>query len=373
MQLTPLKQGVFSTSDFFDISRLAGITLVGAALFLSGCADKGAKGPVPADNFDLSHWKIAVPTDDDKDGKVDSVLPADMHAYQHPDFFYLNEEGGMVFAAPNLAATTPNSNNTRSELRYMSRGKNKKITTYDPGNNFALKSNDRADEYASIGGRMEATLSVDHVSLNAGQNGGRSAYAAVIGQIHAAKYKNAEGGLGANGSGYGNEPLKIVYKKWPQHSSGSIYWNYERNLAKADERRTDISYPVWGNLWDNSRDPLETGIKLGEEFSYVIDVTGDIMTLSFESARLGTVNYSINLADDVDANGNIDGKDNPQGYAQDALYFKAGVYNQCTSRQRGRPDFKGCPGSGDWQQDRLDGNYAQTTFSRLVVSETAEK
>ena len=153
----------------------------------------------------------------------------------------------------------------------------------------------------------------------------------------------------------------------------SIYWNYERNLAKADERRTDISYPVWGNLWDNSRDPLETGIKLGEEFSYVIDVTGDIMTLSFESARLGTVNYSINLADDVDANGNIDGKDNPQGYAQDALYFKAGVYNQCTSRQRGRPDFKGCPGSGDWQQDRLDGNYAQTTFSRLVVSDATQK
>ena len=43
----------------------------------------------------------------------------------------------MVFASPNKAQTTKNSSNTRSELRYMLRGKDTRIKTHSAANNFA--------------------------------------------------------------------------------------------------------------------------------------------------------------------------------------------------------------------------------------------
>ena len=99
---------------------------------------------LPADHFDLSHWNITLPLDDNNDGKVDKVKVKDIQTYSHPDFFYMNADGHMVFTAPNKATTTPNSSNTRSELRYMSRGSNTKIKTAAPGNNFALSAHPNA-------------------------------------------------------------------------------------------------------------------------------------------------------------------------------------------------------------------------------------
>ena len=168
---------------------------------------------MPADYFDLSHWNITVPVDANNDGKVDIVSVADIKNYSQPDFFYLNEAGHMVFAAPNKALTTPNSSNTRSELRYMSRGSDTKIKTSAPGNNFALKSHPNADEFASIGGRMEATVTVDHVATRAGNPDRPAAYSAVIGQIHSIKDNPQSGAFG-----FGNEPLKIYFKKYPNHA-----------------------------------------------------------------------------------------------------------------------------------------------------------
>ena len=214
---------------------------------------------MPADYFDLSHWNITVPVDANNDGKVDIVSVADMKNYSQPDFFHLNEAGHMVFAAPNKALTTPNSSNTRSELRYMSRGSDTKIKTSAPGNNFALKSHPNADEFASIGGRMEATVTVDHVATRAGNPDRPAAYSAVIGQIHSIKDNPQSGAFG-----FGNEPLKIYFKKYPNHETGSVFWNYERNLPKEDPDRTDIANPVWGNTWTNTQDPGSEGIPLGQ-------------------------------------------------------------------------------------------------------------
>ena len=104
-------------------------------------------GAVPADYFDLSHWNITVPVDVNNDKKVDTVKIADIQSYNHPDFFYVNADGHIVFAAPNKALTTANSSNTRSELRYMSRGRNTKIKTAAPGNNFALRAHSDADSF----------------------------------------------------------------------------------------------------------------------------------------------------------------------------------------------------------------------------------
>ena len=187
------------------------------ALILAACGSSETVSPaptdkvvsaMPSDHIDLSHWNITVPTDVDNNKKVDIVSVADIQSYSHTDFFYANQDGHVVFASPNKALTTPNSSNTRSELRYMSRGSDTSIKTKASGNNFALRSHPNAQAHASIGGRMEATLRVDHVARRAGNPDRPAAFSAVIGQIHATK-ENPQTGV----FGYGNEPLKIYFKK----------------------------------------------------------------------------------------------------------------------------------------------------------------
>ena len=313
----------------------------------------------PGTRFDLSHWKLTLPTDSNGDRKVDGIKTADLQNYINDDFFYLDELGHMVFTSPNKGGTTPNSLNTRSELRYMSRGSDRSIRTHDPLNNFAIASHPNAGQFASVGGKMEVTMHVDHAPRNSNKPKQSSSYAAVIGQIHAIKYKE----IPIEGFGYGNEPLKIVYKKWPNHKTGSIYWNYERNLERGNPKRTDLSTLVWGKARTDSADPGEQGIALGEDFSYTVNVYKDTMYLVFENPRLGTQRYEVDLAKNVDAD------DNPNGYTGDGHYFKAGVYNQCRAVPKKNETQGRCPGTGDWSIDEPNGDYAQVSFSKLIVSE----
>ena len=207
----------------------------------------------PADKFDLRFWKLTLPLDENNDGKIDEIKVGSIHKYSHPDFFYLDQDGYLVFAAPNKAITTANSTNTRSELRQMFRGKNTKIGTHDPLNNFALKAHRGAKNFADVGGQLEATLKVLHVAEHAKHVNKKPAYSVVVGQIHADK----DDGVIKKGKGFGwgNEPIKIYYKKWPDHDTGSVFWTYERNLERTNPDRTDIAYPVWGNTWDKPRRP----------------------------------------------------------------------------------------------------------------------
>ena len=318
---------------------------------------------LPGQVLDLSYWNITIPTDVDNNGKPDTLKIPEVSQVEHADFFYVNKNAHVVFASPNKASTTANSSNTRSELRHMSRGSNRKIKTKEYGNNWSLAAHTKADKFAAIGGKLEATLSVNHVSTEAGRPEKFPAYSAVIGQIHGVKEKNPP-----ENAGYGNEPIKIYYKKWPNHKTGSVFWTYERNLAKADPDRTDIAYPVWGNTWENPANPKGEGIFLDEKFGYTINVHQNIMYLTFESERLGTVNYEIDLSNNVDAYGNVDSKDNPKGYSEDQLYFKAGIYNQCSTSDKEGFWYAACPGSGKWSEDKANGHYAQSTFSKLVLS-----
>jgi len=324
---------------------------------------------VPADKFDLSQWKITLPLDDNNDGKIDEVSEQDIQAYSHPNFFYLDDNGHMVFATPNKATTTANSSNTRSEMRHMLRGDNKRIKTSAFGNNFAISAHTLSKHFARVGGKMEASLKVDHVAVNAKNPNKPPAFSVVVGQIHAGKDKHLLKKT-KNQFGWGNEPIKIYYKKWPNHDTGSVFWNYERNLAKKDPNRTDISYPVWGNGWTDSADPGEAGVALGDEFSYVINVHGDIMYLEFSAPGKDTIKFSINLANNIDANGDIDSLDNPFGYALDWNYFKAGAYNQCSTKSAKGLWYAGCAGTGDWETDKANGDYTQVTFSKLIVGES---
>lgn len=319
----------------------------------------------PADVFDLSHWSITVPIDADNNGKADVIDTKAMQTYSHADFFYLDDQKRMVFTSPNKGTTTPNSSNSRSELRYESRGFDYSIKTKSPKNNWAIAANSNAEDFSAIGGKLEASLHVDHTSLNAGYPSKKAAYSVVVGQIHGVKVSNNEDGFG-----YGNEPLKIAFKKWPEHEYGSIYWNYERNLPKEDPNRRDISYVVWGNAWDNPEEPGETGIALGEEFSYTVNVYQNTMYLTFENARHETVEFEINLSDNVDAQGKVDELDNPNGYTGDQQYFKAGAYNQCSTKDAEGMWYTKCAGTGVWAADEANGDFARVTFSKLVVSES---
>ncbi len=313
----------------------------------------------PGEVFDLSQWKITLPIDDNGDDKPDEISVSQIQNYEHSDFFYLNEDDHLVFASPNKAATTANTSNTRSELRQMIRGTNTRIGTHDPGNNFAVEARRGSDQFGAVGGRLDATLRVDHVAINAGEPNAKAAYSVVVGQIHATKYDSTRSGFG-----YGNEPIKIYFKKFPDHEYGSIFWNYERNLAKDDPNRNDLSVPVFGNRWDNAEDPGESGIRLGEEFGYTINVHRNTMYLTFHNERLGTVTQSRSLVQGADA------LDNPYAYGGDTLYFKAGVYNQCSTRSGGGNWYAACAGTGDWETDKANGDYAQATFSRIVLSES---
>lgn len=320
----------------------------------------------PASKFDLSHWSLTLPVDDDDNGAADIIEPHDLQTYIHPDYFYLNDDGGMVFMSPNVASTEVTSTNTRSEFRYESRGSDTSIAENDPRNNWALAAKEDAEKFAAIGGKMEATLHVDHVSVNAGHPNKEPAYSTVIGQIHAYQFPDQD-----HGYGWGNEPLKISYKKWPNHEYGSVYWQYERNLDFDDPNRIDVDYLVWGQPWTSSEAPGEAGIALGEAFSYTVNVHENTMYLTFETERHDTVTHQIDLSNNVDVNGNVDELDHPNGYTGDYLYFKAGNYNQCSSKDAPTFRYPACPGTGDLATDLENGDYSQATFSRLVVSEAS--
>ena len=125
---------------------------------------------------------------------------------------------------------------------------------------------------------------------------------------------------------------------------------------------------MWGYGWDSTEDPGESGIALGEEFSYEVNVVGDVMYLSFEAEGHPTVKHQINLANNIDANGNVDELDHPQGYTGDWFFFKAGAYNQCSTKDDPSFRYPACPGTGDWETDKAAGNYASATFSKLELS-----
>lgn len=325
-----------------------------------GVANNGVSYTVPADKFDMTNWKITIPSDINKDGRVDEIEGVAMMSYSHENHFFIDKDGNMVFEVQNQAITTKNSKNARSELRQMPRGAKFHIGTDAPMNNFAIEAHPKSAEHSKVGGTLEATLKVNHVSVNAAHPEKPPAHSVVVGQIHAKKYKDQI--KAKTGFGHGNEPLKIYFKKFPGHKYGSVFWNYELNLAKKDPMRQDISLPVWGNTWENQAEPGEAGIALGEEFSYKVDVQGNIMNLTFETARHKPVTYAIDLSKGYNAD------DSATGYAADAFYFKAGAYGQCSVSSKHKVWGTGCAGTGDFAADKKTGDYNSVTFSALKLN-----
>ena len=85
-----------------------------------------------------------------------------------------------------------------------------------------------------------------------------------------------------------------------------------------------------------------------------------------------TVMYEIDLSNNVDAYGEVDEKDHPQGYSGDSLYFKAGAYNQCSTHSDAAMWYPACAGTGDWATDKANGDYASVAFRRIQLTRSVD-
>lgn len=244
----------------------------------------------------------------------------DLTGVADEDYFYHANDGvdWVVYKAPNGGVTSPNSHNTRTELGQS------KATRWTP----------------ETGGRLTGSLKVVHVSTS-GDARVAASFSVVVGQIHSEE-------------GHENEPLKIFYKKFPGHEKGSVFWNYEINTAGDDNSgRWDFSTAVWG--YDMAKigpdsisypDEPTDGIKLGEEFSYEVNVYDGIMYLTFSSPGHETKTFTKNLTVSEYVNKSDmpqqiitqfvpigqDGTERPTAYAGEIQFFKQGAYNQTNGR-----------------------------------------
>lgn len=294
----------------------------------------------------LNEWKITLGS---------GVTIRNLINYTHPDYFYTvkDTEDWVVYKTPNSGGTTPNSSNTRSELRHNPEWKPEQ------------------------GGKLTGVLKVQHVSLS-GDARIPASFSVIIGQIHSAE-------------GHKNEPLKIFYKKYPGHKKGSVFWNYEINTKGNNNKRWDVATPVWGYDWSvlgvetNSypEEPTE-GIELGEEFSYIVDVKDGIMYLTFESEGHERKTFTKNLIQsDYTEKGNIpeqvkklfsktnqDGVERTNAYSREYQYFKQGAYNQ-TNGKDPQTHWVWSTGSetygGDLEKQYKQGSYAEVWFRSATV------
>lgn len=278
--------------------------------------------------------------------------------FENKDFFYTSKDGAsewVIFKAPNSGDTHGTSNNTRTELA--------QVKKFNP-----KTANDK----------LTATLKVMNVSAT-GDSRVAATHSVVVGQIHSA-------------DGHENEPLKIFYKKFPEHKLGSVFWHYEINTRGDDNGgRWDYSTAVWGNDFSvvgdaekNVPSEPEEGIALGEEFSYTVEVQNGVMKLTFSSEGHPTRTFKKNLIqseyttreDIPNQTQNLfvpigqDGVERASAYEGEGLFFKLGAYNQ-TNGKSPEVNRVWCSGAeihnGDIQKQYADGNYAEVWFKTATI------
>jgi len=104
----------------------------------------------PSENFDLTSFKLTIPTDEDTNGKSDNISEKKLNKGYQSEYFYTAKDGGMVFKCPSHGTTTPNSNYVRVELREMLRKGDKSIKAKGVNkNNWVFSSAPVADQKAA--------------------------------------------------------------------------------------------------------------------------------------------------------------------------------------------------------------------------------
>lgn len=265
----------------------------------SGTDGSGNLDPdqAPSDNFDLSTWKITLSSGSEK-----SVSQLN-NGYELSNQFYTASDGGMVFKNyPLGAGTTTNSTYSRVELREMLRGTNTSISTSGVnGNNWVFSSSNSSSQNnaGGVDGVMEATLKVNRVTTTSGSTSqvGRI----IIGQIHAS----------------GDEPIRLYYHKQPGHSKGAIYFAHDPSVGD------EVFENMIGNYVEETGSGAgdytgagspSNGIALNEEFSYKIEVVANTLYVTIYNASGSSIaSKTFNMSN--------------SGFANDWMYFKAGVYS----------------------------------------------
>ncbi|WP_321373264.1 polysaccharide lyase family 7 protein [uncultured Draconibacterium sp.] len=335
------------------------VFLIGFLLILNSCsntAKETKKKEAQKTNYAsevipfFQHWNLVLGDGSNAGPAID---------YEHEDFFYTtNDDQGnwVVFKSPNAGDTHGTSNNTRTELAQLKKW-------------YPVSADDK----------LTATLKVMNVSAT-GDARVAASYAVVVGQIHSA-------------DGHENEPLKIFYKKFPGHTKGSVFWNYEINtLGEDNSGRWDYSTAVWGYDLsvvgsEENTYPEEPGdgIALGEEFSYEIKVKDGIMYLTFTSKGHETKTFTKNIieseytttADIPLQTQNLfvpigqDGVERENAYTGEGCFFKLGCYNQ-TNGLSPEINKHWCSGAktfdGDIQKQYETGNYAEVWFKTASIT-----
>jgi len=292
----------------------------------------------------MDKWKILL---------GDGTQVEDLVNYQKEDFFYVENDGStdwVVYKTPNSGITSRTSKNTRTEL------------------------GEKAHWIPETGGKLTGTLKVQHVSTT-GDATKASSYSVVIGQIH-------------SDEGHENEPLKIFYKKFPGHTKGSVFWNYEINPEGDNSGRFDFSTAVWGHDFSvvgtsptTYPEEPKFGIALREEFSYEVNVYKGIMYLTFTSEGHETITFTKSLIKsdfatkedipqqviDVYASRRAVSPERESAYAGEINYFKQGNYNQANGESTKSETY-----GGDIAKQYENGSYSEVWFRDATVGESTE-
>lgn len=246
--------------------------------------------------IELIDWYLSVPTDEDNNGKSDSIKEIDLAAgYTNSEFFYASADGGIVMRSPSYGfKTSTNTKYVRVELREMLRRGNTGYSTQGVNKNnwvFGSTSGTAQANAGGVDGELNVTLAVNEVTTT-GENYqiGRL----VIGQIHAND----------------DEPIRLYYRKLPGNDKGSIYFAHESRVENADE----VYIEMIGSR-DNSASNPADGIALNERFSYRINVESNLLTVTIIREGKDDVVATHDMSDSL-----FDQDDQYQ-------YFKVGVYH----------------------------------------------
>ena len=292
---------------------------IAGTVALNGCPEETTTpnldpSKAPSKNFDLSDWYLSIP-ENNGSGVATSIKEAELNNnYSHSSYFYTATDGGMVFKCPIKGyKTSTNTTYTRTELREMLRAGNTSISTSGINLNnwvFASSTESNKSDAGGYDGELTATLAVNYVTTtgDASQVG-----RVIVGQIHASS----------------NEPCRLYYRKLVGNSKGSIYFAHET------ESGSESWYELIGSKSNSASNPSD-GIALDEKFSYSIKVVGTDLTVTISREGKSDVSKLVDMSN--------------SNYANDYMYYKAGVYNQNKS------------GS--------DNDYVQATFYSLANTHT---
>lgn len=276
-------------------SQLADGVLLGADIKL----DPTKK---PSENFDLLDWSLTLPSDLNEDLKADTVYEKALsQGFEIKPLFYTADDGGMVFACPNVGAqTSKNTKYARTELREMLRRGNPRIKVRGMTKNnwvFDGVHSSMKHKVGGIEGSLEGTLAVNRVSTTGDE---KMVGRVIIGQIHATD----------------DEPIRLYYRKLPSNSKGSIYFAHEINGGD------DVWINMLGSRSHTLPDP-EDGIALNEKFSYKITVENQVLFVTLIRQDKPNITRQYDMQE--------------SGYSasNQFMYFKAGVYNQNNGGAKG--------------------------------------